>query len=110
MSRADLFRPSIVFKEKEEIILGWGDRVQIGVVKEQNKLEIASGQPGKVFQTLYDFQTPFIISGLAPFKKDQLLVLAFKDDIKEYQNVDVLTEEPLAIKVKAVDFKLLFFF
>lgn len=51
--RADLFRCQIVWKQDGTLYIGWGDSVQIGVIKERSKFDVASGLPGKVFDVLY---------------------------------------------------------
>ncbi|KAJ3188513.1 Vacuolar protein sorting-associated protein 41 [Irineochytrium annulatum] len=85
--RADLFRCNLCWKEDDTLLIGWADSVKVGVVKERNKMDVASGLSGKYVEIVCQFRTDFIVCGIAPFQST-LVLLSFMADLDEHRNVD----------------------
>ncbi|KAJ3124212.1 Vacuolar protein sorting-associated protein 41 [Nowakowskiella sp. JEL0407] len=98
--RADLFRANLCWKDDETLFIGWADSVKIGVVKERSKMDIASGLPAKYVEIVCQFRTDFVVSGIAPFA-DQIMILAYITDVNEHKNVDVVEDAPTSKRKKA---------
>eukprot|EP01134_Creolimax_fragrantissima_P002998 CFRG2998T1 len=72
----DAFRCSLCWKDDRTFIIGWADSIRVAVVK--NKLNGDSrGIPGTFVEIIGMFRTEYWVAGVAPYEKDQLVVLAF---------------------------------
>ncbi|KAI8819466.1 uncharacterized protein EV422DRAFT_497948 [Fimicolochytrium jonesii] len=91
--RADLFRCHLVWKSDTQLLIGWADSVKLCVIKERSKMDISSGLPSRYVEIVCQFRTEFIISGIAPFDTD-IVLLAYMADMTAFKNVDVIQSGP----------------
>jgi len=78
--RADLYRCNLCWRSDTQLLIGWGNNVQICAIKDKPKNEIVAGRPIQYVEVTL-FQTDFIVCGIAPFK-DMIVLLAYiTDDI-----------------------------
>ncbi len=54
IARPDLFKCHFLWETDSKLLIGWGDCVQIGVIKERSKLDIFSGLPRLFFDILQE--------------------------------------------------------
>ena len=43
--RADLFRCNLCWKSIDTLLIGWADSVKVGIIKERDRMDLASGLP-----------------------------------------------------------------
>eukprot|EP01091_Cochliopodium_minus_P012545 TRINITY_DN3820_c0_g1_i1.p1 TRINITY_DN3820_c0_g1~~TRINITY_DN3820_c0_g1_i1.p1 ORF type:complete len:888 (-),score=239.42 TRINITY_DN3820_c0_g1_i1:117-2780(-) len=89
--RPDLYRCHLNFENDSTIIIAWGNSVKIGKIKERRSND---NLPSRFVEIVALFQTDFVISGIAPFDSEYLLVLAYSEK-EEKQQVDSSTNEHL---------------
>jgi hypothetical protein len=101
--RADLFRCNLCWQKRNEDVLlfiGWADEVKIGRVFERKAIDVAGGLPKNSLEIICQFKTDFIVSGIAPFNEDLIILLAFMADAgEEAGNVNVISDAPVKRKV-----------
>ncbi|KAI8920586.1 hypothetical protein BC831DRAFT_515430 [Entophlyctis helioformis] len=92
--RADLFRCSICWTSDTSLLIGWADSVKVIEIKERSKQDVASGMSPKYVEVVHQFQTEFVVCGIAPLK-ESLLLLGYVTNLSPYRNVDILNPAPI---------------
>uniref|UniRef100_A0A8C9G6G6 Vacuolar protein sorting-associated protein 41 homolog n=1 Tax=Pavo cristatus TaxID=9049 RepID=A0A8C9G6G6_PAVCR len=79
--RPDMYPCSLCWKDNLTLIIGWGNSVKICSVKERHASEMRD-LPNRYVEIVFQFDTEFYISGLAPLC-DQLVILSYVKEISE---------------------------
>jgi hypothetical protein len=82
----DLFRCSIIFCSDSEFMYSWANSVKVVKIQERNQMDLASGLAPKYLEVTHQFKTDFIVSGLAPFEGN-IMLLAFMLDLEDVPDV-----------------------
>ncbi|CAL1533068.1 unnamed protein product [Lymnaea stagnalis] len=75
--RPDLCICQLVWRDEKTLLIGWGNKVKICVVKEQNKTDVKENVPLKYVEITAMFTTDFIICGIAPLATN-VVVLSYE--------------------------------
>ncbi|CAG5117731.1 unnamed protein product, partial [Candidula unifasciata] len=81
--RPELCVCQLVWRDTKTLLIGWGDRVKICVVKEQNKADMKENLPTRYVEIIAMFTTDFLICGIAPLATN-IVVLSY-DKLGEKQ-------------------------
>ncbi|RMC05496.1 hypothetical protein DUI87_18689 [Hirundo rustica rustica] len=93
--RPDMYPCSLCWKDNLTLIIGWGNSVKICSVKERHASEIRD-LPNRYVEIVFQFDTEFYISGLAPIC-DQLVILSYVKEIAEKTEVECCARPRLDI-------------
>nr|XP_009677728.1 PREDICTED: vacuolar protein sorting-associated protein 41 homolog isoform X3 [Struthio camelus australis] len=93
--RPDMYPCSLCWKDNLTLIIGWGNSVKICSVKERHASEMRD-LPNRYVEIVFQFETEFHISGLAPLC-DQLVVLSYVKEISEKTEVECCARPRLDI-------------
>ena len=90
ISRGDLLKCNICWTSQNEFLVGWAKSVRVVAVKTRTALEMASsGLAAKYLQIVHQFETEFIVSGIAPLD-NTIVLLGNSARSLDLANVDVL--------------------
>ncbi|KAI8905499.1 hypothetical protein EDD86DRAFT_193750 [Gorgonomyces haynaldii] len=81
--RQDLVRCNICWKSLTVFMIGWGETVIVGEIKDRDKKDAQSNVSAKYINIMHQFKTPFLIAGISPFK-EHVLLLAFVGTLQDY--------------------------
>ncbi|OZJ04120.1 hypothetical protein BZG36_02827 [Bifiguratus adelaidae] len=90
--RPDLYKCRLFWKNDTTLMIGWADMVKIAVVRERQKSEQQPGLPSQYVEIISMYQTDFMISGIASFNEDVLLLAYVLED--ELQTLADESEPP----------------
>ncbi|KAM6134586.1 vacuolar protein sorting-associated protein 41 homolog isoform 2-T2 [Pterocles gutturalis] len=93
--RPDMYPCSLCWKDNLTLIIGWGNSVKICSVKERHASEMRD-LPNRYVEIVFQFDTEFYISGLAPLC-DQLVILSYVKEISEKTEVECCARPRLDI-------------
>ncbi|NXO24090.1 VPS41 protein, partial [Cisticola juncidis] len=93
--RPDMYPCSLCWKDNLTLIIGWGNSVKICSVKERHASEMRD-LPNRYVEIVFQFDTEFYISGLAPIC-DQLVILSYVKEISEKTEVECCARPRLDI-------------
>lgn len=80
--RPELCVCQLVWRDAKTLLIGWGDRVKICVVKEQNKSELKESMPLRYVEITAMFTTDFYVCGIAPLATNLVVLSYDKPDDK----------------------------
>ncbi|KAJ7395232.1 Vacuolar protein sorting-associated protein 41 like protein [Pitangus sulphuratus] len=93
--RPDMYPCSLCWKDNLTLIIGWGNSVKICSVKERHASEMRD-LPNRYVEIVFQFDTEFYISGLAPIC-DQLVILSYVKEISDKTAVECCARPRLDI-------------
>ncbi|KAK6166083.1 hypothetical protein SNE40_022857 [Patella caerulea] len=76
--RPEMFGCHLFWKDDRTLLIGWGDRVKICVVRDQVKKD-ARELPTRYVEIVSMFTTEFFVCGIAPLE-DNIIVLSYEKD------------------------------
>lgn len=94
--RPDAYRCCLVWESDVQLIIGWGDFVKIGRVRQRTEAS-AHGLPSRYVEIVAMFRTDYIISGIAPFGSD-LVILSYTEAKKDDANTNANDTEKQVVK------------
>lgn len=73
VARGDASKCNICWTGQTEFLVGWAKSVRVVAVKSRTAIEVASGLASKYLEIIHQFETEYLVSGIAPL--DATIVL-----------------------------------
>jgi len=91
--RPELHICQLVWRDDRTLLVGWGDRVKICVVKNYPKSESREGVPNRFVEITAIFQTDFFICGIAPLATN-IVVLTYDKTSEKHEGGRMVANRP----------------